>query len=250
MVAEQAGRPAPIPDVPEPLAALATTCLRVDPAERPSSAGRLAAYLRGWLVAGEDRATRSAPSAPGHVAPPPAPVPGPGMTTAAPPGISLPIALLVVRRAARCCSSAALGSSPVGPSGLLAAFGPPRLGRRREPRPAATPHAHAPPHAPARPRRPAPTPRPTPTPVPTTLSITAPKDGALVKAGQLTVKGTAPPRAEISRDLLFGFSDRTSADAKGNWTMKIDLAPGDNVLTFRIVGRATAVRTIHVFYQP
>lgn len=42
--------PDPIPDVPAGLADLAMRSLRPDPAQRPGSAGELAAYLRGWLA--------------------------------------------------------------------------------------------------------------------------------------------------------------------------------------------------------
>jgi eukaryotic-like serine/threonine-protein kinase len=239
MVAEQLGPPPQLPDVPAPLAALAVACLQHDPARRPTSAAAVAARLRTWLAAPEPVAagTRGDPSA----ARPPAALPVRRRGVGGPLLIALLVLLLI---------AVAGVTMAGGPAALLAAFGPtPRPSPRATPRPTVRPTPAPTPRPTPRPT-PTPTPRPTATPLPTTLAITSPKDGAVVKSSKLTVKGLAPPRSEISRDLLFGFADRASADAKGAWSMKIDLAPGDNVLTFRIVGLATAVRTIHVFYQP
>jgi len=239
MVAEQAGTPPPLTDAPAALAALAAACLEHDPARRPTSAAAVAARLRTWLASPEPVAAGTRPE---PIAVRPSLAPRGRRRRAGRPLLIALLALLLVGVGAV--------SMAGGPAALLAAFGPtPRPSPRATPRATPTPTSRPTPTPTPRPT-PTPTPRPTATPLPTTLAITSPKDGAVVKSSKLTVKGLAPPRAEISRDLLFGFADRASADAKGAWSMKIDLAPGDNVLTFRIVGLATAVRTIHVFYQP
>ncbi|HMJ81387.1 MAG TPA: protein kinase [Candidatus Dormibacteraeota bacterium] len=236
MVEQQAGPPPPLTGVPPRLAALAMTCLQPDPARRPASAAAVAAQLRTWLASPDPvPAARSGGGAEAVV--PPRPPRRRART-------GLLVALLVLLLAG--IAGITLAG---GPAGLFAALAPTARPSERatvRPTPRATPRP-----------TPTPTPRPTPTPtprptaaLPTTLAITSPKDGTVVKSSHLTVKGLAPPHAEVARDLLFGFSDRASADAKGAWSMKVDLASGDNVLTFRVIGMATAVRTIHVFYTP
>ncbi len=60
LAAQQRTPPNPIPDVPPGLAALALHALRAIPADRPTSAREMAAFLRGWLAAAASAADAAA----------------------------------------------------------------------------------------------------------------------------------------------------------------------------------------------
>lgn len=79
----------------------------------------------------------------------------------------------------------------------------------------------------------------TPTPEPTidttvqklTLTVTSPLDGAVVKAGTVTVKGTTAPKAEVSVNDV-----DTKADAQGNFSAVVKLDEGQNYVVVVAVG--------------
>lgn len=109
---------------------------------------------------------------------------------------------------------------------------------------------------------PSPTPRPTPRPTPAStaepqpspqlaeLVIDFPVDGEVVGSRRLNVIGTAPPGSTVTRDIPFWFDEHTTAGDDGLWMMPVELAEGDNRLTFRIGDDGTTSQVIAVTYQP
>lgn len=109
---------------------------------------------------------------------------------------------------------------------------------------------------------PAPTPSPTLTPDPTSrpspqptappagLVIDFPVDGEVVRSSRINVIGTAPPGATVTRHVPFWFDDHTTAGDDGLWMMPVELAEGENRLTFRIGDDADTARVLLVTYRP
>lgn len=100
---------------------------------------------------------------------------------------------------------------------------------------------------------PTPTPQPTPTPAPTPppiLGITSPEDGDVVRTPSVQVVGTAPAGAEIVQQIALFGDRRTSADAKGDWVLTVDLEEGDNDLVFRIGDDEASTKTLRIVYEP
>jgi hypothetical protein len=64
------------------------------------------------------------------------------------------------------------------------------------------------------------------------------------------VRGLAPAGATITRDVRFWFDQHTNADASGRWSMPIELARGENVITLRLGDRAETQQTLVVYYEP
>lgn len=89
---------------------------------------------------------------------------------------------------------------------------------------------------------------PTATAVPI-LTISFPRDGAVVREASIQVVGDAPPGAEIVQDISLGRDKRTSADQGGNWVMTVDLEEGDNDLTFRIGSEQATAKTVRVVFE-
>jgi len=52
------------------------------------------------------------------------------------------------------------------------------------------------------------------------------------------------------RDVPLFFDDQTVADQSGQWTLTVPLAPGENVLTFRIADDRSSAVVVRVFYEP
>ena len=90
--------------------------------------------------------------------------------------------------------------------------------------------------------------RPTATPT-GILEIVEPANGAIVTTGSVQVVGRAPAGAEIVQDISFGSDRRTRADARGEWTLMIDLEPGENDLLFRIGSDRSSAVTLRVTYE-
>ena len=138
----------------------------------------------------------------------------------------------------------ARGAGPSAPSRHRAAPEP-RAGRSpRGPRrpPAATPKPTA-----------KPTPRPTRTPrptLPTTFGVEDPSDGARTAGTVILVRGHAPPRSTVTRDVQLWFDQHTVADADGHWSMEVPLSAGENRLTFRLGDDRSTVETITVNSDP
>jgi glucodextranase-like protein/zinc ribbon protein len=88
------------------------------------------------------------------------------------------------------------------------------------------------------------------TPLLVGLTIVSPADGAVVATKKITVIGTAPPGLRVVQDISFGFDRNANVDGTGHWAMELELAEGDNQMTFRIGDDKSTARTIHVVYQP
>jgi hypothetical protein len=109
---------------------------------------------------------------------------------------------------------------------------------------------------------PAPTPSPTLTPDPTSrpspqptappagLVIDFPVDGGVVRSSRINVIGTAPPGATVTRHVPFWFDDHTTAGDDGLWMMPVELAEGENRLTFRIGDDTDTAQVLLVTYRP
>jgi len=106
--------------------------------------------------------------------------------------------------------------------------------------------------------KPAPTPKPTPTltsvpaatAVPTAFVVQSPADGATVGQSPLNVSGTAPVGSRVVQDISLAPDKETVADAKGHWSIAVDLNKGENNLSFRLGDdKATTVR-LAVTYVP
>ena len=99
---------------------------------------------------------------------------------------------------------------------------------------------------------PDPTSRPSPEPTapPAALVIDFPVDGEIVGSSRINVIGTAPPGSSVTRDVPFWFDDHTTAGDDGLWMMPVELAEGENRLTFRIADDTDTAQVIVVTYRP
>ena len=80
--------------------------------------------------------------------------------------------------------------------------------------------------------------------------IVEPAAGETVDQPTVIIRGRAPPGSTVTRDIPLWFDDHTLADNRGRWFVSVDLAPGENRLTFRIGDDSETSRTITVVYQP
>lgn len=81
------------------------------------------------------------------------------------------------------------------------------------------------------------------------LEITSHHDGDVVETNLITLEGTAPANAQITRDITMAADAHVRADAAGRWTMTVSLSEGDNSLTLRIGDDRSTALTIHVTYH-
>lgn len=82
------------------------------------------------------------------------------------------------------------------------------------------------------------------------LVILEPADRSVVSERSILVRGLSPTRATITRDVRFWFDQHTTADVFGNWSMAVELASGENLLTFRLGDRLETQQTLVVYYEP
>ena len=81
------------------------------------------------------------------------------------------------------------------------------------------------------------------------ISVTSPGDGETVNTSVVTVFGTGPDGATITRDISLAADDHTTV-ADGIWSMPVELDEGENELVFRNGdGESTAI-TVVVTYAP
>jgi hypothetical protein len=80
------------------------------------------------------------------------------------------------------------------------------------------------------------------------LVILDPIDGASSPDRVIAVRGLAQPNVTVVREVPFWFDQTAPADGEGRWSMLVELAIGQNTLTFR-VGDDTSTRvTLNVYY--
>jgi hypothetical protein len=65
----------------------------------------------------------------------------------------------------------------------------------------------------------------------------------------IVVRGLAPAGATITRDIRFWFDQHATADSQGRWSMAVELAEGENLITLRLGDRAETRQTLIVFYE-
>ncbi len=82
------------------------------------------------------------------------------------------------------------------------------------------------------------------------LRVQSPADGEVVRKDRIKVRGSAPPGAEVVRDISFSSDDRTTANPGGRWTMTVELDEGANELTFRVGDDEETAVTVDVTYEP
>jgi hypothetical protein len=66
----------------------------------------------------------------------------------------------------------------------------------------------------------------------------------------ILVRGHAPPRSTVTRDVPLWFDQHVTADADGHWSMEVPLSVGENRLTFRLADDRTTEATITVTSDP
>jgi hypothetical protein len=60
------------------------------------------------------------------------------------------------------------------------------------------------------------------------------------------VRGLAAPGATVTRDVPMWFDEHVVADNAGRWSFVVQLAIGDNSMTFRLGDDASSVRTLNI----
>lgn len=254
------GRP-PMILAPQPLSDLLARLLEPNPAARPSSAAAVLEQLRaiaGVLGAGGPARGREA----GGRAPTQGrDVPSRGRrfrlrTALLGGGVAIAAALAVFAGLpfpaasggpsgpGRGADAPDASATPRGSAGLGAGTGV--IAGLATGAPAATPRPSLAPTA-------RPTPRATATPratLPTAFAVHDPADGARTSGRAILVRGQAPPRTTVTRDIPLWFDAQTLVDATGHWSMVVQLSPGENVLTFRLGDDRRTDATIRVTSEP
>jgi micrococcal nuclease len=82
------------------------------------------------------------------------------------------------------------------------------------------------------------------------LTVESHGDGDVVRKERIRIRGSAPPGAEVVRDILLAPDDRTTANASGKWSIVVELDDGENDLTFRIADFYETAVTFEVTYEP
>jgi micrococcal nuclease len=82
------------------------------------------------------------------------------------------------------------------------------------------------------------------------LSIASHSDGEVVRKERIRIRGSAPPGAEVVRDISFAGDDRTTASAAGKWSIVVELTEGSNELTFRIGDDDETAISFEITYEP
>ena len=252
------GRP-PVILAPPPLGDLLTRLLEPNPAARPSSAAAVLDQLRaiaGVLGQGPAGARRSGDTARRS---------GTQAQTQTPAGrkgrfrlrtVALGGLVAIMAATALTVGFPFPGDDGRGGLGAVGAESSPRrtgtpvgavAARSSAPGPvAATPKPTPNPTASPTPR-PSRTPRPT---LPTAFGVEDPSDGARTAGTVILVRGHAPPRGTITRDVALWFDQHVVADAAGHWSMEVPLAAGENRLTFRLGDDRKTDATITVTSDP
>ena len=83
------------------------------------------------------------------------------------------------------------------------------------------------------------------------LTVTEPVDGAMVDTEEIVIRGTAPPGAEVRRDIRGGKKDdKFNADANGQWEYRTKLDEGDNDFDFFLQDAKDVKAKLTVKYAP
>jgi len=83
------------------------------------------------------------------------------------------------------------------------------------------------------------------------LRIMEPRDGATVSAEEIVIRGTAPPGAEVRRDIRgFERDDKFDAGADGQWEYPTKLDAGENTFSFFLQDAKDVTAKLTVMYEP
>lgn len=83
------------------------------------------------------------------------------------------------------------------------------------------------------------------------LTVTEPADSATVDTEEIVIRGTAPPGAEVRRDIRGGKKDdKFNADANGQWEYRTKLDEGDNTFNFFLQDAKDVKAKLTVTYAP
>ena len=80
--------------------------------------------------------------------------------------------------------------------------------------------------------------------------ILEPIDGAASPDRVIAVRGLAQPNVTVVREVPLWFDQTVPADGAGQWSMLVELAVGQNVMTFRVGDDAGTRVTLTVYYNP
>jgi hypothetical protein len=72
------------------------------------------------------------------------------------------------------------------------------------------------------------------TPLQDPLTISEPPNGATLESETVIIRGTAPPRTRVVRDVRVGQDVDAVSDQAGAWALVVELDPGPNSLRFRL----------------
>jgi hypothetical protein len=86
--------------------------------------------------------------------------------------------------------------------------------------------------------------------LPTAFAVQDPADGSRTSGRAILVRGQAPPRTIVTRDIPLWFDEHVQVDATGRWSMVVQLNAGENVLTFRLGDDRRTDATIRVTSEP
>jgi len=83
------------------------------------------------------------------------------------------------------------------------------------------------------------------------LTVTEPADGATIDTEEIVIRGTAPPGAEVRRDIRgFKKDDKFNADANGKWEYRTKLDEGDNEFNFFLQDAKDVKAKLTIKYAP
>ncbi len=76
-----------------------------------------------------------------------------------------------------------------------------------------------------------------------------PVDRSVASERVILVRGLAPAGATITRDVRYWFDQHTTADSNGRWSMAVELADGENLITLRVADRPQTQQTLIVYLE-
>ena len=83
------------------------------------------------------------------------------------------------------------------------------------------------------------------------LTVTEPDEGATLDTEEIVIRGTAPPEAEVRRDIRGGKKDdKFDADADGRWEYRTKLDEGENTFNFFLQDAKDVKAKLTVKYAP
>jgi hypothetical protein len=82
------------------------------------------------------------------------------------------------------------------------------------------------------------------------FAIVSPAEGTRTAAISITVTGTGPAGATVTRDIPVAADDHATVGGDGRWQLAVDLSGGTNSLVFRLGDDRSTSMTLHVILDP